>query len=105
LLYASGRAYAELTRGAADAEQDRVMGTATVATFLAVSVALYLDRRWTRPIWRLCGASSGRDWMLNSGLLRLDWRRAGAPTHLVSAAIFATYPYWWWRGLRAVRAQ
>jgi hypothetical protein len=105
LLYASGRTYAELTGDAPDPQHDKVIGAATVVTFLAVSVALYLDRRWTRPIWRVCGARSGRDWMLNSGLLRLDWRRAGTSTHLVSAAIFVTYPYWWWRGFRAGRAQ
>jgi hypothetical protein len=105
LLYASGRAYAELTRDRPDADQDRAIGAVTVAAFLAISVALYLDRRWTRPIWRLCGAHSGRDWMLNSGLLRLNWRSPGASTHLISSGIFITYPYWWWRGLRAGRAR
>jgi hypothetical protein len=101
LLYASGRAYGRLTGAAPDRRRDLVVGAATMAAFWGVSVSLYLDRPWTEPIWRACRASSGRDWMLNSGVLRLDWRRAGTPTHLVSSAIFLTYPYWLWRGLSA----
>ena len=99
LLYSSGRAYRRVT-GAPAAARDGVFAAATTALFWGVSIGLYLDKEWTRPLWRVCGASSGRDWMLNSGVLRLDPSRARAPTHLVSAAIFATYPYWLWRGLR-----
>jgi hypothetical protein len=102
-LYANGRAYGRLTREAPDAKRDALMGAATMALFWGVSISLYQERRWTRPLWRACRASSGRDWMLNSGVLRLDWRRARSPTHLLSAAIFATYPYWLWRGFRAGR--
>lgn len=104
LLYASGRGYGQVTRDSPDRRRDALVGAATMATFLGVSVSLYLERPWTRPVWRLCGASSGRDWMLNSGLLRLDWRQAGTPTHVVSIAIFLTYPYWLWRGFRSGRA-
>ncbi len=57
-----------------------------MAVFYGVSVSLYLNRRWTHPIARLCRAESGRDWMLNSGILRLDHERAGPATHAVSAA-------------------
>ncbi len=102
-LYANGRAYGAITRESPDSGRDALFLGATIATFWGVSVALYLDRRWTGPIWRLCRASSGRDWMLNSGLLRIDCRRSGPATHLVAALIFATYPYWLWRGLRAGR--
>ncbi len=103
-LYANGRAYGQLTRSEEpDYKRDALFVAGTMALFWGVSVALYLDKPWTRPIWRLCRASSGRDWMLNSGVLRLDARRARTPTHVVSAAIFATYPYWLWRGLRAGR--
>ena len=100
LLYANGRAYSELTSESATPRQDALFAAGTMALFWGVSIGLYLEKPWTRPVWRLCRAESGRDWMLNSGVLRLDWRRAGTPTHLVSAAIFATYPYWLWRGLR-----
>jgi hypothetical protein len=103
-LYANGRTYGQRTREQPDSSRDALFVAGTMAVFWGVSVALYLDKPWTRPIWRLCRASSGRDWMLNSGVLRLDARRAGTGTHLISGAIFATYPYWLLRGLRAGRA-
>jgi hypothetical protein len=95
-LYANGRALAQVT----DPPQRDKLAAATLGVFLVTSVSLYLDRAWTKPIWRLCRARSGRDWMLNSGVLRLDADRAGTPTHLVSGALFATYPLWLWLGLR-----
>ena len=97
LLYTSGRAYA---RRSTDHQHDGQIAAATMALFWGVSVSLYLDRRWTRPIWRACLAESGRDWMLNSGVLGLDWRRAGPRTHAIAAGIFATYPLWLWMGMR-----
>jgi hypothetical protein len=42
----------------------------------------------------MCGAESGRDWMLNSGVFKLDHEKVSPKTHLASAAIFATYPIW-----------
>jgi hypothetical protein len=101
LLYASGRAYAELTPD--DPALDPLVGAATMAVFWGVSVSLYLNRRWTKPIWWLCRARSGRDWMLNSGVLKLDVDRAGPPTHAISAALFASYPVWLAMGMRAGR--
>jgi hypothetical protein len=95
-LYANGRALAHV----APPEQRTPLAAATLGVFLVTSVSLYLDRPWTRPIWRLCRARSGRDWMLNSGVLRVDPDRAGTPTHLLSGALFATYPLWLWLGLR-----
>jgi len=68
--------------------------------FVLHRFSLYLNRPWTRWIWELCRARDGRDWMLNSGVLGLDERAAGPVTHAVSAALFATYPYWLWRGWR-----
>jgi hypothetical protein len=94
-LYANGRIAAKLPERA-----QKPVATATVVTFLGVSISLYLNRPWTRWIWRLCRARDGRDWMLNSGVLRLDPEAAGPATHAVSAALFATYPYWLWLGLR-----
>ena len=95
-LYANGRALAATAPGKPAA----VLGTATVATFLGVSISLYLNKPWTKPIWEACKAEDGRDWMLNSGVLRIDHRKAGPVTHAISAAMFATYPYWLWRGYR-----
>ncbi len=102
-LYATGRAYGRLMP-----EQEKVakaVETATIGAFLATSISLYLDLPWTRPIWRACRAASGRDWMLNSGVLRIDWRKAGARTHLISAAIFTTYPLWLRLGVRRGRSR
>ena len=97
-LYATGRLYG---RSAPEQLQGRTaagLGAATMAGFWATSVSLYLDRRWTAPIWRACRAASGRDWMLNSGVFRFDHRRAGPATHAISALLFATYPAWLWLG-------
>lgn len=95
LLYLNGEAYAR-----AAPERAPQLGAATLALFWVVSGALYLDQRWTRPIWRLCRARSGRDWMINSGVLRVDERRVGAGTHALALLIFATYPLWLMLGLR-----
>jgi hypothetical protein len=81
----------------------RAVHTATATAFLATSISLYLDRPWTRPIWRLCRAESGRDWMLNSGVFHLEHRRVGGRTHVVSAVLFATYPWWLLLGEHASR--
>jgi hypothetical protein len=98
-LYANGRVIAASVPDRAQ----RPLAAATVVTFLGVSISLYAERPWTRPIWSLCRARSGRDWMLNSGVLRIDVHRVGRRTHAASAAIFATYPLWLWLGLRAGR--
>jgi hypothetical protein len=79
-LYATGRAYG------------RLMPEETPAA-----------RPWTRRIWEACHAQDGRDWMLNSGVLHLDRRRAGGRTHAISALIFATYPLWLRLGERRAR--
>jgi len=103
-LYANGRTYGRLTAPEPDPRRDALFVAGTMAVFWGVSIALYLDKPWTRPIWRLCRARSGRDWMLNSGVLRLDAGGAGTATHLIAGAIFLSYPYWLWRGVRAGRA-
>ena len=41
--------------------------------------------------------------MLNSGVFRIDHRRAGARTHAIAALLFATYPVWLRLGERAAR--
>lgn len=76
---------------------------ATVAVFVATSVSLYFNRGWTRWLWRLCRAQSGRDWMLNSGVFRVDADRAGGRTHAAAGLLFATYPLWPILGRRLAR--
>jgi len=102
-LYATGRAYGRLMPERTPAA--RAVHTATAGAFLATSISLYLNRPWTRPIWRACRAEDGRDWMLNSGVFHFDRRRVGWRTHVVSALLFATYPWWLWLGERAGRRQ
>ena len=104
-LYANGRAYARLAPERAQGRAAAAAGAATIAGFWAVSVSLYLNRRWTGPIARVCRAEDGRDWMLNSGVFRFDYRRAGPRTHAVAALLFATYPLWLRLGERAARRQ
>jgi hypothetical protein len=95
-LYANGRVIAQ----AVPPERQKSLALATIGVFVVTSISLYLDKGWTKPIWRACRARSGRDWMLNSGVFKLDPDAAGTPTHSVSAALFATYPFWLWLGLR-----
>jgi hypothetical protein len=99
-LYANGRAYAKLAPERAQGRTAAAVGAATIAGFWAVSIPLYLNRSWTRPIWRACRARDGRDWMLNSGVFRFDHRRSSPRTHATGAALFATYPLWLWLGWR-----
>jgi hypothetical protein len=96
-LYANGRAYAALTR---ERRTAALLGVATIGAFWAVSISLYANRRWTKPIWEACRAEDGRDWMLNSGVFGFDHRDPGRGTHAASAALFASYPLWLWLGLR-----
>ena len=79
-LYANGRAYAALAPERAQGRTAAAAGAATMAVFWGVSVSLYLNRPWTRLDLAACRARDGRDWMLNSGVLRLDHEHAG-PRH------------------------
>jgi hypothetical protein len=94
-LYGTGRVYARTGERTA-----AVLAATTIAGFWAVSVSLYLNRPWTRPIAKACRAYDGRDWMLNSGVLHIDHERAGPRTHAIAAALFAAYPLCLWLGYR-----
>jgi hypothetical protein len=100
-LYATGHLYGRVLPRRTPAAS--LLEKATAGAFLATSISLYLNRPWTRPIWKACGAQDGRDWMLNSGVFRIDHRRAGARTHVIAALLFATYPLWLRLGERAAR--
>ena len=99
-LYATGRLYGARAPERAQGATAAAVGATTMAVFWGTSVSLYLDRGWTRPIWRACRARSGRDWMLNSGVFRFDHRNPGPVTHAAAAALFASYPLWLWLGWR-----
>jgi len=42
--------------------------------------------------WKPFGSDNGRDFMVNSGVLKVNTDEAGWRTDVVSAAIYATYP-------------
>ena len=98
LLYVAGRAIAhEPDRG-----RRRLLAGAALGVFYGVSIPLYLEQRWIRPFWRILGARGGRDFMLNSNVLRLDADAAGPRTHVVAAVLFAvTYPLALAAGMKA----
>ena len=100
LLVANGAAIGRLTRSDRSA---KVAEAATLATFLGISVGLYLDKEFTRRTWERCGAETGRDWMLNSGVFAFDYHSPSRRTHAVAAGIFATYPLWLRLGTRLGR--
>jgi hypothetical protein len=91
LLVASGAAIEMLAPSdtAADLAEVAVLGV-----FLGTSMSLYMNAPWTEPIWRLCGANSGRDWMINSGVLHIDCEEPTHEMNTAAALIFATYPLW-----------
>lgn len=98
LLAASGAAYAK-ARGPRPA----LAGAATTAVFWAAGAAFYTDRSWTRPVARRSGARDGQDFMINSGVLGVGYRRGSARTHLAAALAFATYPLWFLVGWTLAR--
>ena len=98
LLAASGAAYAR-----ADGPRPEVAGAAVTAVFWAAGASFYANRRWTVPVSRLFGSRDGRDFMINSGVLRIRYSPRAARTHLAAAAAFATYPLWFVLGWTLAR--
>lgn len=76
------------------ARVSKLLDRATIAAFYITSISLYFNLEWTRWIWEMCKAESGRDWMINSGVLHFDHENVTPKGHAISAAIFATYPLW-----------
>jgi hypothetical protein len=96
LLFANGEAYARIAPHSAPVGP---AAAAAVALFWGVSIPLYLNARWTRPLWPLLPGRTGRDFMVNFPGLRVDTRRAGRRMHALAAAVFATYPLWFLAGV------
>lgn len=70
------------------------LSVATIAVFYITSVSLYFNMEWTRWIWEMCGAESGRDWMINSGVFNFGHENVGPGGHVLAALLFLTYPLW-----------
>ncbi len=72
----------------------RRLSFATLAIFYVTSISLYFNLEWTRWIWEIGGAESGRDWMINSGVFNFDHENVTGKGHVIAALLFATYPVW-----------
>lgn len=83
-----------------DERSRKLAKRAVLATFLGTSISLYLNASWTRRLWELCRAGSGRDWMLNSGVTHLEHEHPAPAVHIAAAALFAAYPLWYRLGTR-----
>jgi hypothetical protein len=94
LLFANGVAYARLAPG----RTPRAAAVAVIALFWGVSIPLYVNAAWTRPLWPFLPGRDGRDFMVNFPGLRVDTKRIGPRTHVLAALVFATYPAWLWLG-------
>lgn len=99
LLAAAGVA---IERFAPDERTARVAARGTVATFIGVSAALYANALGLGAFWRPFGASSGREFMLTSGLAPSRGPQR-AVQHAAALALFALYPAWLALGRRAAR--
>ncbi len=101
LLVASGAA-AELASEGDEVKARRLRG-GLVGLFVAVSLALYANAPGLGLIWRPFGARSGREFMLTSGLARVDERRISPRRHAAALSLFALYPLWARLGSALVR--
>jgi hypothetical protein len=95
-LVSLGFVYGKVTDKIEDPEKKakvrKFLDVSTIGIFYITSISLYFDREWTRWIWEMCKAESGRDWMINSGVFRFDYENVSPKGHAISAALFATYP-------------
>jgi hypothetical protein len=103
LLVASGAAIEALA--GEDESTARRARTGVVALFAGVSLALYANLPGLGRIWRPFGSRSGREFMLTSGLARVDERRIAPSQHAAALSLFALYPLWPRLGAALVRAQ
>ena len=90
-----GKLIKKFAKNAEDAKKAKwLTGVATVVIFYVTSISLYFNLEWTRWIWEMCGAESGRDWMINSGVFNFDHENVSTKGHFLAALLFATYPAW-----------
>jgi len=99
-LVATGAA---IERLAPNERAARAAGRAAAALFVGVSAALYLNLPGTDPIWRAFRASSGRDFMLRSGLSSSPDPPRRPAVDGLAVALFCAYPGWVALGRRLAR--
>jgi hypothetical protein len=98
LLLADGEAYARTLPESAQGGAAKLVGGLTVGAAVVVGTASYLDADWAKPLWKPLGAKNGTDFMLAWPLAHGKRRRRTTRTDALAAAVFATYPLWWWLG-------
>ena len=95
-LVSLGFLYGKVTDKIADEEKKakvrKLLDISTIGIFYVTSISLYFNLEWTRWLWEMCKADSGRDWMINSGVFHFDHENVSPKGHAISAAIFAIYP-------------
>jgi hypothetical protein len=91
LLVASGAAIEAISDDERSAHR-RQAGVA--ALFVVVSLALYANAPGLGLLWRPFGARSGREFMLASGLARVDEGAISPRRHLAALSLFTLYPFW-----------
>jgi len=104
-LLSLGWVYAKLIKKFAKTAEDEkkaklFLKISTVVVFYITSIGLYFNLEFTRWIWEMCGAESGRDWMINSGVFNFDHENVSTKGHIIAALIFMTYPMWLELGLK-----
>ena len=72
-----------------------VLRNLTVGGFIGGSLALYANVSAFADRWPLLGARSGREFMLTSGLARVDEGRITVGQHAAAISLFALYPIWY----------
>jgi hypothetical protein len=96
-LVSLGFLYAKLTDRFIPEEDKKAkvrkfLDISTIGMFYVTSISLYFNKEWTRWLWEMCKAESGRDWMINSGVFHFDHENVSPAGHAVCASLFAVYP-------------
>jgi len=100
LLAASGA-----VTGAAlpDGRPQQIAGAVTVGAFIGGSLALYMNVPQIVNRWPLFGSRSGREFMITSGIARINERKITKAQHAGALSLFALYPLWFELGRRVVK--
>jgi hypothetical protein len=91
----AGKIINKVAKNGEDAKKAKlIIGVLTIVGFWVTSISLYFNMEWVRWMWEMCGAESGRDWMINSGVFNFDHENVSTKGHVIAALLFTTYPIW-----------
>lgn len=99
LLFIAGIIVAYLTARSAENFFSRrkiiwALGAVVMAIFWGIGVSLYFNLPAISWVWKIVGARSGTDWMINSGIFRFDFINLPVVTGVIAGFLFALYPLW-----------